>query len=132
MPDDLTPLRDAAADLRERLPAPTFILDDEGVVAPQFEPLADRVLLRRLEATAVSRGGLHIPASALEKLNQGEILAVGPTVEDERLVPGALVVFGKYAGDEIMFADEVLVVIREVDLFGVVAGADTMGDGGGS
>ncbi len=109
---------------------PLAALYTPGGVVPLFLPLADRCLVRRLSANAMSAGGLHIPASAMEKLNQGEIVAVGPTVEDERIQPAAVVLFGKYAGDEILLVDELFVVIREVDLFGIVPASDTMADGG--
>ena len=109
---------------------PLAALYTPGGVVPLFLPLADRCLVRRLTANAMSKGGLHIPPSAMEKLNQGEVVAVGPAVEDERIQPAAVVLFGKYAGDEILLVDELFVVIREVDLFGIVPASDTMPDGG--
>lgn len=94
-----------------------------GKVTPGFVPLGDRLLIRRIEAAAVTAGGLHIPDTATEKVNQGEVIAAGRDVEAPELVTGAVVVFGKYAGDEIMLADEVFVVLREVDVFGVATGS---------
>lgn len=103
---------------------PAVVIDAAQGVIPQFEPLADRLLVRRRPPEARSAGGLHIPPSAMEKINQGEVVSVGPKVEDGRLEAGAVIVFGKYAGDEIVLADEDFVVIREVDVFGVVRVGD--------
>lgn len=91
-----------------------------GRVEVQFEPLAANLLVRRVAADAMSTGGLHIPETAIEKINQAEVVKAGPKVEDSRLVPGVLVVFAKYGGDEILLAHESFLVIREVDLLGFV------------
>ena len=66
-------------------------------------PLADRVVLRSLESTEQTRGGLFIPDTAKEKPQEGEILAVGPGRYDEGVrIPmdvkvGDRVLFGKYS-----------------------------------
>ena len=44
----------------------------------QFRPLHDRVVLKRVDAEAKSKGGIIIPDTAKEKPSQGEITAVGP------------------------------------------------------
>jgi chaperonin GroES len=43
----------------------------------QFQPLHDRVLVRRIEGEEKTKGGLIIPDSAKEKPSEGEIMAVG-------------------------------------------------------
>ena len=49
----------------------------------KFRPLHDRVVVRRLDAQAKTKGGIIIPDSAKEKPSEGEITAVGPGGRDE-------------------------------------------------
>ena len=44
----------------------------------RFRPLHDRVLVKRIEAEAKSPGGIIIPDTAMEKPQEGEVIAVGP------------------------------------------------------
>ena len=41
-------------------------------------PLADRILVRRVEEQETVRGGIIIPDTAKEKPQEGEVVAVGP------------------------------------------------------
>jgi chaperonin GroES len=43
-----------------------------------FRPLHDRVVLRRIEGEAKTKGGIIIPDTAKEKPQEGEVIAVGP------------------------------------------------------
>ncbi|KAA3613436.1 MAG: co-chaperone GroES [Planctomycetota bacterium] len=92
-----------------------------------FTPIEDRVLIRPLEAETVSAGGIVLPDSAQEKPMQGEVSAVGPgrqAKDGKRLempvAKGDVVIYGKYAGNEIQLdgvdykvlrADEILAKI---------------------
>ena len=94
----------------------------------QVRPLHDRVLVRRFEEEAKSKGGIIIPDSAKEKPAQGEIIAVGSgrVGEDGKVRPlevkkGDRVLFGKYAGTEIKIEGEELLMMREEDILGVMA-----------
>jgi len=53
------------------------------------QPLADRILVRRLEEEEVKRGGIIIPDTAKEKPQEGEVVAVGPgrVTEDGKRIP---------------------------------------------
>jgi chaperonin GroES len=44
----------------------------------KFRPLHDRVVVKRIEAEEKTRGGIIIPDTAREKLQEGEVIAVGP------------------------------------------------------
>lgn len=44
----------------------------------KLRPLQDRVLVKRLEAKEVMKGGIIIPDTAKEKPQEGEVIAVGP------------------------------------------------------
>jgi chaperonin GroES len=89
-------------------------------------PLADRVVLRSLESTEQTRGGLFIPDTAKEKPQEGEILAVGPGRYDEGVrIPmdvkvGDRVLFGKYSGTEVVIDGEPLIIMRESDVLAIL------------
>ena len=98
----------------------------------QFRPLGDRVLVRRVEEDAKTRGGIIIPDTAKEKQQQGEILAVGPGArgDDGKIVPvevkpGDRILFGKWSGTEVRIDDEDLLIMKESDILGVIEGAAT-------
>ena len=92
-----------------------------------FRPLNDNVLIRRLEAEEEQQGSIIIPDTAKEKPQEGQVLAVGPGKRQEdgsRRQLGVTVdnkvLFGKYAGTEITIDGEELLVMRELDLLGIV------------
>ena len=94
-----------------------------------FRPLHDRVLVRRVEAEERTRGGIIIPDTAKEKPIEGEVLAVGPGARDEtgKIVPldvkvGDRVLFGKWAGTEVVIDGEERIIMKESDILGVVEG----------
>jgi chaperonin GroES len=94
-----------------------------------FRPLHDRVLVRRVEAEAKTRGGILIPDTAKEKPIEGEVLAVGPGARDEtgRIIPldvkvGDRVLFGKWAGTDVIIEGEERLILKESDILGVIEG----------
>lgn len=50
--------------------------------AKSIVPLMDRVLVQRVKAQAKTASGLYLPEKNVEKLNQAEVLAVGPGFTD--------------------------------------------------
>jgi chaperonin GroES len=93
----------------------------------KIRPLHDRVLVKRSEDEERSPGGIYIPDNAKEKLNRGEVLAVGPgkiledgTRAEMPVKPGDVIYFGKYNGSEVKVDGETLLVMRVDDLLGVV------------
>jgi chaperonin GroES len=95
-----------------------------------FRPLHDRVAVRRLDQEEKTRGGIIIPDTAKEKPQEGEVIAVGPGVRDERgqLVPldvkvGDRVLFGKWSGTEVKIDGEEILIMKENDIMGVLEGA---------
>src|SRR3979411_2714847 len=94
-----------------------------------FRPLHDRVLVQRVEAEAKTRGGILIPDTAKEKPIEGEVLAVGPGARDEtgRIIPldvkvGDRVLFGKWAGTDVLIDGEERLILKESDILGVIEG----------
>ena len=61
-------------------------------MATKFTPLHDRILVRRLEEAATTRGGIHIPDSAKDKPQEGEVISVGKgkSNEDGKVFPLAV------------------------------------------
>ena len=95
----------------------------------KIRPLHDRVVCRRIEQEEQIRGGIIIPDTAKEKPQEAEIVAVGPgkLQEDGKRQPmdvkkGDKVLVGKYSGSEIKIGDEDLVILREDEILGVIAG----------
>jgi chaperonin GroES len=94
----------------------------------KFRPLHDRVVVRRLESEAKTKGGIIIPDTVKEKPQQGEIIAVGPGGRDEagKLIKldvkeGDKVLFGKWSGTEVKLDGEELLIMKESDIMGVIA-----------
>ena len=93
----------------------------------KLRPLADRVIVKRLENETKTASGIYIPDNAAQKPDQGEVLAVGPgrTSEEGKLVPltvkvGDRVLFGRYGGQPVKVDGEELLVMKEEDLFAIV------------
>ena len=93
------------------------------------KPLADRILVRRLEETEVKRGGIIIPDTAKEKPQQGKVIAVGTgrVTDKGDVLPldvkaGDTVLFGKYSGSEIKVDGKEYLIVREDEILGVVEG----------
>ncbi len=92
-----------------------------------FTPLHDRVLVRRIEGDAKTSGGLIIPDTAIEKPQEGEIVAVGAGAKDEDgdrvamdVKAGDRILFGKWSGTEIKLDGEDLMIMKESDILGVM------------
>lgn len=92
-----------------------------------FRPLHDRVLVRRLDAEERTSSGLYIPESAKEKPQRAEIIAVGTgrinkanEVRPLIVEAGQIVIFGKYAGDEIKLDGVDHIILREDDILAIV------------
>ena len=98
----------------------------------KFQPLHDRVVIRRAEGDLTSKGGIIIPDTAKEKPQQGEVIAVGPGLRDESgmLIPldvktGDTILFGKWSGTEVRIDGEDLLIMKEADLLGIVEKNET-------
>lgn len=88
----------------------------------KLKPLADRVLIKPTPAEETTLSGIIIPDSAKEKPLKGEVLAAGEGTKDEAMIvkEGDCVLYGKYAGTEIEFEGEKLLIMRQSDLLAVV------------
>ena len=91
------------------------------------KPLADRILVRRIEEQETKRGGIIIPDTAKEKPQEGEVVAVGPgrmTEEGKRITmdvkKGDKILIGKYSGTEVKIEGDEFVILREDDVLAIV------------
>jgi len=90
-------------------------------------PLADRILVRRIEEKESIRGGIIIPDTAKEKPQEGEVVAVGAgrRGDDGKLIAlevkkGDRVLIGKYSGTDVKIDGTEYVILREDDVLGVL------------
>jgi chaperonin GroES len=93
----------------------------------QVKPLADRVLIKPLEADEQKKGGIIIPDTAKEKPQEGEVVEVGPgrmTDEGKQVAmevkKGDKVLYGKYSGTEVTVDDVDYLIMRESDILAVI------------
>jgi chaperonin GroES len=90
-------------------------------------PLHDRVLIKRIEELETVKGGIIIPDTAKEKSQEGEVVALGPgkMLENGSILPlrvkeGDRILFGKYSGTEVRFADQDYLILREDEIIGIL------------
>jgi chaperonin GroES len=93
----------------------------------KIKPLADRLLVLRVDEEKKTKGGLIIPDTAKEKPQEGKVIAVGPgkvTETGKRISltvkKGDRVLFGKYSGNEIKIKDVEHLIMREDDILAIL------------
>ncbi len=93
----------------------------------KIRPLHDRILVKRVEEEAKTKGGIIIPDSAKEKPFEGEVISVGKgrKTEDGKVVAldvkaGDKILFSKYAGSDIKIDDVEYLIMREEDVLGII------------
>ena len=93
-----------------------------------FNPLHDRVVVRRVENDEKTSGGLIIPDSAQEKPAEGEVVSVGNGAIDEKgnrmpmdVKAGDRILFGKWSGTEVKINGEDMLIMKESDILGIMA-----------
>jgi chaperonin GroES len=91
------------------------------------KPLADRIIIRPLEAEEKTAGGIIIPDAAKEKPQKGEVMAVGIGRVAENgqkiemfLKKGDKVLYGKYSGTEVTIDSEVYLIMKESDVLATI------------
>jgi chaperonin GroES len=101
----------------------------------KFQPLYDRILIRKTDSTGRTKGGLYIPEVANEShqpLARGEVIAVGhgrPTETGTiplQVAVGDLVYFDRKAATEIPWEGDLdgnVVVCQERHILGTITGA---------
>ena len=92
-----------------------------------IKPLGQRVLVKRIEADAISAGGIVLPDTAKEKPQEGKVVAVGSgrllddgKVKALEIKSGDRVLYGKYSGTEVSLEGDEYLILREEDVLAVV------------
>lgn len=87
-----------------------------------MKPINDRVVVKPAPAEEKTKGGIIIPDTAKEKPQRGEVVAVGPGKENKGLTVkvGDIVLYGKYAGQEMTFDGVDYLIMREDDILVVL------------
>jgi chaperonin GroES len=92
--------------------------------------LHDRVLVRRVTAEEKTAGGIIIPDTAKEKPQEGEVIAVGSGMLNDKgelraldVKAGDRILFGKWSGSEVKLDGEELLIMKESDIMGILEGA---------
>ena len=106
----------------------------------KLKPLYDRIVVKRVDAARNPESRIIMPDVAMEKPQEGEVIAVGPgrdfqldhvSLETQRFeMPvkvGDRVLFGKYNGTEVEIGGEKLLIMRADDIFAVIE-TDTAGE----
>jgi chaperonin GroES len=93
----------------------------------KIKPLGDHILIRRVEAENMTKGGIVLPDSAKEKPREGIVLALGDgrLMESGERAPFQVkaedrVLFSSYAGTEIKVDGEDLLLVREDEILAIV------------
>ena len=91
-----------------------------------LKPLSNRVVIKFAEAEEKTQSGIILTASAQEKPQVAQIVAVGPgKIEDGKTVPmtvkvGDKIITSKYAGTSVKFDGVEYTILSEDDIFAIV------------
>ena len=92
-----------------------------------IKPLSNRVVLKNLEAEETIKGGIILTASAQEKPQVAEVIAVGngEVNQEGKLIPmtvkvGDKVIISKYSGTEVKLDGKEYVIVKETDILAIV------------
>lgn len=91
-----------------------------------IKPLADRIVIKMIEAEETTKSGIILASSAKEKPQVAEVVAVGPGgVVDGNdvtmyLKAGDKVLISKYAGTEVKIDDVEYTILRQSDVLATV------------
>ena len=99
-------------------------------MASKIVPLADRVVVKNVQAEETLASGLVIPDTAKEKPQQGEVIAVGPGRLDDNgkrvpmdVVVGDRILYAKYSGNDVKIDQTEYLVLSEKDILAKIESA---------
>lgn len=87
-----------------------------------MKPINDRVIVKPASAEEKTKGGIIIPDTAKEKPQRGEVIAVGPGKDGNKMTvsKGDTVLYGKYAGQEFSYKGVDYLIMREDDILVII------------
>ena len=89
-------------------------------------PLADKVVLKQVEAEEKTKGGIILTSAGQEKPEIYEVIAVGPGGEidgndiEMEVEPGDKVIMGKYSGTNVKLDGETYTIVRQHDILAII------------
>jgi chaperonin GroES len=93
----------------------------------KLTPIGDKVVVKRLEAEAKTKGGIVLPDTAKEKPKRGKIIAVGEgkqldsgKIRKPSVKKGDLVIFTSFAGTEVTVEGDEYLIMGEEDILAVL------------
>ena len=88
----------------------------------KLKPLADRVVVKLVEAEETTKGGIILTGAAKEKPEVAEVLAVGPggMVDVMNVKVGDKVITSKYAGTQVKLDGDEVTIVRQNDILAIV------------
>ena len=92
----------------------------------KIRPLADRVVIKKVEAEEKTASGIVLPGAAKEQPQIAEVVEVGPggIVEGKEikmeLTVGDKVIFQKYSGTEVKIEGQEYTILRQNDILAVI------------
>ncbi|AYE34664.1 co-chaperone GroES [Clostridium septicum] len=92
----------------------------------KIKPLADRVVIKKLEAEETTKSGIVLTGTAKERPQEAEVVAVGPgaIVDGKRIEMevkiGDKVLYSKYAGSEVKVSGEEYTILKQEDILAIV------------
>ena len=88
----------------------------------KLQPLADRVVIKMVEAEETTKSGIILTGSAKEKPQVAEVLAVGPGVKDNKMQVkvGDKVITSKFSGTEVKIEGNEYIIVKENDILAIV------------
>ena len=93
----------------------------------KIRPLGEKVLVKRLEADQMTKGGIVLPDTAKEKPQRGTVLALGDGKQlddgsrgDFQVAAGDMVLFTSYAGTEIKIDGQEYLLMDESDILAII------------
>ena len=96
-------------------------------MSAQIRPLSDKIVVKLIDETQQSSGGIFIPDSAREKPQKAEVLAVGPgrmldsgSREALEVKVGDIVLLAKYGGSDVKINNEEYKIVSEKEVLGVI------------
>ncbi len=92
-----------------------------------IRPLADKIVVKRLDAESVTAGGIVLPDSAQEKPQRGKVVSIGDgkllddgSRSSMQVKKGDEILFSSYAGTEVKFDGKEYMIMSESDVIAVI------------
>ena len=87
-----------------------------------IKPLADRVLIKMVEAEETTKSGIILSSGSKEKPQIAEVIAVGPGTDDVKMCikEGDKVIINKYSGTEVKYEGTEYTIVKQEDILAVV------------